>query len=34
MGQRASPPLLRLLGWAAVFVMAAAGAAMLVMWLW
>jgi Mn2+/Fe2+ NRAMP family transporter len=34
MGERVNPPLLRLLGWAAVFVMAGASAAMLLMWLW
>jgi Mn2+/Fe2+ NRAMP family transporter len=34
MGQRVNPPLLRLLGWAAVIVMFAASAAMPVMWLW
>lgn len=33
MGERVSPPLLRLLGWAAVLVMSAASAAMLLMWL-
>lgn len=34
MGERANSPLLRLLGWAAVFVMSAASVAMLVMWIW
>lgn len=34
MGERVNPPLLRLLGWATVFVMAAASAAMFVTWLW
>ncbi|HEX6185974.1 MAG TPA: divalent metal cation transporter, partial [Pyrinomonadaceae bacterium] len=34
MGERVNPPLLRLLGWAAVFVMAAASVAMLFTWLW
>lgn len=34
MGKRVNPPLLRLLGWAAVFVMAAACVAMSAAWLW